>query len=180
VSKPFHDGRSRALLITGVIGSGKTSVATEIAATLDQTDSTYALIDLDFLCWAKPAPDCELTIHDLLVMNLVPVIHGFQSAGISHFILPRLILTRAEAEQLRGGLTEAAIDDVTIVELTVSTSSALHRLERRDHGATLESHRELLTMLVIDEGTADIGISTENRSISDVASDVLKYWTSGR
>jgi hypothetical protein len=176
---PTHsrdDEPSRALVITGGLGSGKTSVAIDLAAVLDGTQATYALIDLDFLCWAKPSPDCPLSIHDLLVMNLVPVVRGFQSAGVRHFLLPRLILTNDEARELRAALAEATVDDVTIVELTVSASTALTRLEHRDHGATLAEHQRLVSSLIPEAGISDISFSTENASISDVARQVLQYW----
>jgi tRNA uridine 5-carbamoylmethylation protein Kti12 len=39
------------VLITGVYGSGKSSVAEEMAAVLEERNASYALLDLDFLAW---------------------------------------------------------------------------------------------------------------------------------
>jgi adenylylsulfate kinase-like enzyme len=39
------------VLITGVYGSGKSTVAEEIAAVLEEHNAAYALLDLDFLAW---------------------------------------------------------------------------------------------------------------------------------
>jgi adenylylsulfate kinase-like enzyme len=39
------------VLITGVFGSGKSSVAAEITYLLEQPDQRYALLDLDYLGW---------------------------------------------------------------------------------------------------------------------------------
>jgi adenylylsulfate kinase-like enzyme len=44
---PDADG----VLITGVYGSGKSSVAAEITYLLEQRDQPYALLDLDYLGW---------------------------------------------------------------------------------------------------------------------------------
>jgi adenylylsulfate kinase-like enzyme len=44
---PAADG----VLITGVYGSGKSSVAAEITYLLEQRDQPYALLDLDYLGW---------------------------------------------------------------------------------------------------------------------------------
>ena len=40
------------MLITGVFGSGKSSVAQEMAYLLEKQNVPYALLDLDFLGWA--------------------------------------------------------------------------------------------------------------------------------
>ena len=42
------------VLITGVYGSGKSSVAAEIAYLLEQHGERFALLDLDYLSWAGP------------------------------------------------------------------------------------------------------------------------------
>ena len=41
------------MLITGVYGSGKSSVAKEMAAVLEEHNAPYALLDLDFLAWVR-------------------------------------------------------------------------------------------------------------------------------
>jgi len=45
-----------AVLLTGVCGSGKSSVAEEIAYLLEQQGQPYALLDLDYLSWRALAP----------------------------------------------------------------------------------------------------------------------------
>ncbi|MGH3402705.1 MAG: P-loop NTPase [Streptosporangiaceae bacterium] len=47
--------KSDAVLITGVYGSGKSSVAAEIAYLLEQQGDRFALLDLDYLGWPQPA-----------------------------------------------------------------------------------------------------------------------------
>lgn len=44
------------VLITGVYGSGKSTVAAEIAYLLEQRRQPYALLDLDFLGWGVDTP----------------------------------------------------------------------------------------------------------------------------
>jgi adenylylsulfate kinase-like enzyme len=43
---------AEGVLISGVYGSGKSSVAAEIAYLLERRRQPYALLDLDFLGWA--------------------------------------------------------------------------------------------------------------------------------
>jgi chloramphenicol 3-O-phosphotransferase len=45
-----------AVLITGVFGSGKTSIAEEIADVLEGAGLPYALLDLDYLMWFYTGP----------------------------------------------------------------------------------------------------------------------------
>ena len=45
---------SRAVLLTGLFGTGKSSVAIEMADVLEKRGVPYALIDLDYLCWGEP------------------------------------------------------------------------------------------------------------------------------
>jgi adenylylsulfate kinase-like enzyme len=45
------------VLLTGVYGWGKSSVAEEIAYLLEQRGDRYALLDLDFLSWAGTGTD---------------------------------------------------------------------------------------------------------------------------
>ena len=44
--------RAEGVLLTGVYGSGKSSVAQEIAYLLERRGDPYALLDLDYLSWA--------------------------------------------------------------------------------------------------------------------------------
>jgi len=46
-----NERRAEGVLLTGVYGSGKSSVAKEIAYLLEQRGEPYALLDLDYLSW---------------------------------------------------------------------------------------------------------------------------------
>ena len=43
---------AEGVLLTGVYGSGKSSVAQEIAYLLEQRGEPFALLDLDYFSWA--------------------------------------------------------------------------------------------------------------------------------
>ena len=46
--------QAEGVLITGVYGSGKSSVAAEIAYLIEQHGERFALLDLDYLSWVGP------------------------------------------------------------------------------------------------------------------------------
>jgi adenylylsulfate kinase-like enzyme len=45
---------AEGVLLTGVYGSGKSSLAKKIAYLLEQRGEPYALLDLDYLSWGVP------------------------------------------------------------------------------------------------------------------------------
>ena len=98
--------------------------------------------------------------------------------GVDHFILPRFILTRLEARQLRQALNECGIEDVRFVQLEVGPETARARLAHRDHGSTLAEHLESVDALTAEDGIAEERFATDQSSIADVSAQLLEYWLS--
>ena len=63
---------AEGVLITGVYGSGKSSVAAEITYLLEQRDRPYALLDLDYLGWVGD----HAMGHRIMLRNLAAVAPG--------------------------------------------------------------------------------------------------------
>jgi hypothetical protein len=59
-----------AVLITGVYGSGKSSVGAEVADVLEKQGERYGLLDLAFLAWGYPGVDREGAEHHMMLENL--------------------------------------------------------------------------------------------------------------
>jgi adenylylsulfate kinase-like enzyme len=78
---------AEGVLITGVYGSGKSSVAAEIAYLLQERRRPYALLDLDFLGWAGVRFDDHAAESGLMLRNLAAVASNYREAGISTFVL---------------------------------------------------------------------------------------------
>jgi hypothetical protein len=88
--------------VTGVYGSGKSSVAEEIAYLLEQRGEPYALLDLDYLSWAGTGTGGRAEEFELLLQNLTAVMANYQRAGVRLFVSPTL--SRLLCPQLwRGG-----------------------------------------------------------------------------
>jgi len=66
----------QAALITGLFGTGKSSVAIEMADVLEQRGLPYAVIDLDWLCWGW-AGGAEGSEHRMMLANLAPVMTNY-------------------------------------------------------------------------------------------------------
>jgi adenylylsulfate kinase len=82
--------QAEGVLLTGVYGSGKSSVAEEIAYWLEQRGEPYALLDLDYLSWAGMGTDDRAAEFELMLQNLAAVAANYRRAGIALFVLAYL------------------------------------------------------------------------------------------
>jgi hypothetical protein len=97
-----NERRAEGVLITGVYGPGKSSVAQVIAYLLEQRGEPYALLDLDDLSWAgtgtcTPAPPPWMNRICRVPLTAIPpdfVTNPNDTAGRSLF--------RAEASLIAG------------------------------------------------------------------------------
>ena len=168
-------GDPRAALITGLFGTGKSSVAIEMADVLEKRGLPYAVIDLDWLCWGW-AGGTEGSEHRMMLANLVPVVANYLEAGVRYFVLARSIRTGAELESLRSTLSMP----LAVVELIVPFSEIERRLAPEITAARQDDLRDAETWLATGEGVRLGDISVLNdRSVRTVASDILGQlgWT---
>lgn len=82
--------RADGVLLTGVYGSGQSSVAEEITYLLEQRGEPYALLDLDYLSWAGTGTDNRAAEFGLMLQNLAAVTANYRRAGIRFFVLAYL------------------------------------------------------------------------------------------
>lgn len=80
----------QAALITGLFGTGKSSVAIEMADVLEQRGLPYAVIDLDWLCWGW-AGGAEGSEHRMMLANLASVMTNYLGTGVRYLVLDRSI-----------------------------------------------------------------------------------------
>ncbi|HEY6276310.1 MAG TPA: hypothetical protein VIX86_08245 [Streptosporangiaceae bacterium] len=73
--------RAEGVLLTGVYGSGKSSVAEEIAYLLEQRAEPYALLDLDYLGWAGTGTSDRASEFGLMLANLAAVTTNYRRPG---------------------------------------------------------------------------------------------------
>ena len=96
----------KAVIISGTVGVGKTTVASEIADALGERDYPVAVIDVDNLCQAEPPPADDPYNQRLAFANLAAIIPNYQALGIEYFALARVIedpADRAVYDSLFGG-----------------------------------------------------------------------------
>ncbi|HEY7132864.1 MAG TPA: hypothetical protein VH440_11465 [Candidatus Limnocylindrales bacterium] len=139
----------RALLLTGVYGAGKSTVAAEIADLLDARDEPYAAIDLDWLAWAN----VEAAGHEdprLLVRNLASVVANDRAVGVTSFVLAGTVETEALREAIRGSVGEPLV----VIRLEVSPAVVTARLSGDPTRARADDLAEALHAIASGRGIA--------------------------
>ncbi len=164
--------RSEGVLLTGVYGSGKSSVAEEIAYLLEQRGDPYALLDLDYLSWAGAGTRDREAEFGLMLQNLMSVAANYRRAGIQFFVLAYFVRSPGEVD----GVREALGLPLQVVRLTVP----LPDIERRLAGDVTSGRRDDLRAAAAAIAAAE-GVGVEDAAISNdrpigtVAQDVMAF-----
>ena len=161
---------AEAVLITGVFGAGKSSVAAEIAGVLEELGGRYAALDLDWLAWADPGSDDEDAELRMMLANVASILDNYLAIGIRRFVLAGAILDRAELEGLRTTLAMP----MTVVRLTVPVAEIEERLRADVTTQRMDDLREAAAWLERGhgEGVEDLTIANAG-PIREVALAIL-------
>jgi adenylylsulfate kinase len=169
---------AEGVLLTGVYGSGKSSVAQEIAYLLERSGEPYALLDLDYLSWAGSGTEDRAAEFGLTLQNLSAVAGNYRRAGIRLFVLAYFVRSAAEVR----GVREAMGLPLRVVRLEVGLPDIERRLAGDVTSGRRDDLREAASSLAAAEGVGveDVVIGND-RAIGAVAQDVLGFlgWLPG-
>jgi adenylylsulfate kinase len=166
------DRTAEGVLLTGVYGSGKSSVAAEIAYLLERHGEPYALLDLDYLSWAGPDTGDRTAEIELLGQNLAAVTANYRRAGIELFVLAYFLRSPAEV----GAIRQALGLPLKVARLTVPLAVIEQRLASDVTSGRRDDLREAAASIATAEGAglADMTISND-RPITVVAQEVMTF-----
>ena len=137
------------VLITGVYGSGKGSVAEEIAYLLEQRGEPYALLDLDYLSWAGAGTSDRASEFGLMLQNLAAVAANYRRAGIRLFVLAYFVRSSAEAQEVGKALGLS----LRVARLTVRLPEIEQRLAGDVTSGRRDDLRAAAASIAAAEGT---------------------------
>lgn len=159
------------LVITGGMGTGKTSVLGEASDILTLHHISHAAIDVDALglaCLPTAAGD-----DGVMYRNLRSVCNNFASLGVTRFLLARALENRAELDLCRGIVSAA---NTAVCRLTANIETMEQRVKTRESGVLQRTYlarvRELNAILDVAR-LEDFSLTCENRSLTEVAHEML-------
>ena len=165
----------RALLITGTVGVGKTSVADAVGGLLTDAGIPNAVMDLDRLCQSWPVPAGDPFNFGVLLRNLRCVAGNYLDAGATRLVLAGVAESRTERRRYQ----DAVGIDLSVCRLRVHLPTVRQRLARRhgdDHDA-LRRHLERSGELdrILDLGQVeDFTIDATDSFVDATAAVVLR------
>ena len=161
------------MVITGVYGTGKSSVAEEMADRLERERVSYAAIDLDWLGWFDTGGGGnEEAAERVFLANLRAIVDNYLRAGVERFVLAGSVADRDELGRL------AAV--VPIPLRVVWLHAPFEDIERRLLAAPTTGRRNDLQVaekwLAEGIGTGIDDFAVENTgSIQDAATTILDW-----
>jgi hypothetical protein len=166
------DPGAQGVLLIGGLGTGKTSVAVEVADVLEKRDVPYGVIDLDWLAWFSVPHSEAGGEHRMMLGNLRPILANYLAAGVNRLILARSIGERSELESLRA----AVPFPIRVVRLTVPLPEIERRLRPDVTAARKDDLRDAAGSLeVIDHAGLEDRAVSNDRPIRDVAREIVAW-----
>ncbi|MFC5287050.1 hypothetical protein ACFPM7_08300 [Actinokineospora guangxiensis] len=168
---------AKALLVTGVVGVGKTSVTGAVGEVFRAAGVAHGVIDVDWLafCWPTPAEDPYNT--RLREGNLRAVAGSFLAAGARRLVVAGVVESREE----RARYQRALGCEVTVCRLRASEETVRGRLAGRFGGRDAEGLRwhvrriGELERVFEAAGVEDFAVDAEP-GLDAVAAEVVWRW----
>ncbi len=161
------------ILVTGPVGSGKTTVATEMGRLLSEAGIAHAVVDFDQLTEYRPRAADDPFGTQVGLANLTAVWRNYAAAGAKRLIIARVIESRDDLTDLRHAFPEA---NITVVRLRASVTTLQTRVRRREIGGALEWHlvrAAELAKLMDAHKLEDVLVEAEGRGPASIARDIL-------
>ena len=158
------------LVISGSMGSGKTTVMAEASDLLTARGIIHAAIDLDGL-GVGHVP--EGAWPDLGYRNLAAVWENFARFGATSLLLAEAVESVDELDRIRAAIPDG---DLTVCRLTAPLATMQRRVAGREPGIlqhTLVARVAELEDILDEADLEDFTVSNDDRSVTDVAREVL-------
>jgi hypothetical protein len=118
----------KLIVITGSMGSGKTTVMAEASDILTAADIAHAAIDMDALGVAH-VPDGAS--FDLAYRNLASVWGNYAAAGVARLLLAEAVESREELDRIVRAIPES---ELVVCRLTARRETMEQRVRLREPG----------------------------------------------
>jgi len=173
--KPVTSGSppgAEGVLITGVYGAGKSSVAAEIAYLLEERRRPYALLDLDYLGWGGTDFSDHTASYFLMLRNLTAVAANYREAGVGTFVVAWFVRDHGALRAVR----EAVGVPLRVVRLTVPLDGIRQRLAANPTAGRADDLREAAAQIAAGAGVGveDLVVSND-RPVAVVTGEIMNW-----
>lgn len=165
MSGPSPDG----VLICGAYGTGKSTVAEEIATRLEADGLPFAAIDLDWLMWFDTGTGDEEVAERLGLENVADVIENDLAAGIRRFVFAGWFADQRELDAFRA----VVAFPLMAVQLTAPWETIERRLRSSPTAARLDDLERAREQVASPGPAVDAAIDGD-RPVADVVEDILR------
>ena len=164
--------QAEGVLITGVYGSGKSSVAAEIAYLIEQHGERFALLDLDYLSWVGPDTGDRAAEIELLSQNLAALLPNYRRIGVTLFVLAYFVRGAAEVQAIRKAMNVP----LKVVRLAIPLAVIEQRLASDVTSGRLDDLREAAEQIATAEGVGLEHVTIVNdRPVDVVAREIMTF-----
>jgi len=172
--RPESTDHPTALLITGTVGAGKTSVAAAVGSILAEARIPHAVIDLDDLTQSWPAPPDDPYNFTMELRNLESLARNYLSVGACRLVVSGVVETTAARARYRVALGV----ELSVCRLRADLAELHRRLRIRHAGADSEMRWHLdragqLDQILDQSAVDDFEVISDGRPLTDIAADVL-------
>lgn len=161
------------MLISGTVGSGKTTIGGEIADTLAERKIPSAFIDLDALAFQWP-PSSKWN-NDLLFENLASIWPNYAEHATTHLVLAHVLEDPDDLPRYREAIPGI---EITVCRLIADEEVRKERLRRRmPPGGGLDWHLNRTVELhdILEAAKfEDFVVVNDDRPVRQVALEVLE------
>lgn len=167
-------GSVAALLITGTVGAGKTTIAEGGRRPVGGPWRPHAVVDLDQLRLSWPTPAGDPFNHAMEVCNLAAVAANYFAAGATRLILAGVIERRSDLADYQEAVGCAVVVVRLLAHLSLLSDRLRERHSRDPDGLAWHLARAPELTAILDRArVADAEVETSGRPIGDIAADVL-------
>lgn len=165
-----------AIIITGPVGSGKTSVMAALTELLETHGQPSAGVDMDHLRWFFPKQPGDPFGGEVGRQNLAFLAANYRSLGIPILAIADVI----ENEEGRQAMIEALPDfTVQVVRLRVPMDLIEKRLRQREQNQHINWYLDRapeLEKIMNDANIGDVVIEVGERPASEVAVEIARRY----
>ena len=162
---------SHVIVISGSMGSGKTTVLGEASDVLSARQIAHATIDLDAIGTVLVA---DAVARDLVSRNLEAIYANVLGAGVTRILLAEAVEDRDGLTRLRRAMPGA---EIVVCRLTATVETMQRRLRTREPGMLQEqfvTRASELERVLERAALEDFTVANDGRSITDVARELLE------